>query len=103
MRVVPLEHSTADPALARMSSPVRLARTRPPVLSGGLVLRTALSEWIARALAVPTTVIQAPAGYGKTTLSNRLFRDAIEERWRDGAKRLPFDVPVPDLERPRSG
>ena len=38
------------------------------MLSGGLVLRSALGDWIARALAVPTTVIQAPAGYGKTTL-----------------------------------
>jgi LuxR family maltose regulon positive regulatory protein len=78
LRVVPLEHSTADPALARMSSPVRLARTRPPVLSGGLVLRTALCDWIARALAVPTTVIQAPAGYGKTTLLAQ-FEQALRQ------------------------
>jgi Type I restriction enzyme R protein N terminus (HSDR_N) len=44
-------------------------------------------------------VIIAPSGYGKTTLSNRLFRQAIEQRWRDRSKRLPFDVPVPDLEQ----
>ena len=55
-----------------MSSSVRLARTRPPVLSAGLVLRSALGEWVTRALAVPTTVIQAPAGYGKTTLLAQL-------------------------------
>ena len=51
---------------------MRLARTRPPVLSGGLVWRSALDEWVARVLAVPTTAIQAPAGYGKTTLLAQL-------------------------------
>ena len=60
---------------------MRLARTRPPVLSGGLVLRTALSDWIARALAVPTTVIQAPAGYGKTTLLAQ-FEQALRQNGR---------------------
>ena len=72
LRVVPLDHSKADPVLARASSSVRLARTRPPVLSAGLVLRSTLGEWVARVLAVPTTVIQAPAGYGKTTLLAQL-------------------------------
>ena len=72
MRVVPLDHSKADPVLARTSSSVRLARTRPPVLSDGLVLRSTLGNWVARVLAVPTTVIQAPAGYGKTTLLAQL-------------------------------
>jgi LuxR family transcriptional regulator, maltose regulon positive regulatory protein len=72
LRVVPLDHSKADPALARTSSSVRLARTRPPVLSAGLILRSALGDWVARVLAVPTTAIQAPAGYGKTTLLAQL-------------------------------
>ena len=72
LRVVPLDHSKADPALARTSSSVRLARTRPPVLSAGLVLRSALPDWVASVLAVPTTAIQAPAGYGKTTLLAQL-------------------------------
>ncbi len=72
MRVVPLDHSKADLTVARTSSSVRLVRTRPPVLSSGLVLRGALGEWVTRALAVPTTVIQAPAGYGKTTLLAQL-------------------------------
>lgn len=43
-------------------------------------------------------VVVAPSGYGKTTLSNRLLRQAIENRWRDASARLPFDVPVIDLE-----
>ncbi|WP_439402869.1 type I restriction enzyme HsdR N-terminal domain-containing protein [Bradyrhizobium sp. DASA03068] len=43
-------------------------------------------------------VVVAPSGYGKTTLSNRLLRQAIENRWRDAGARLPFDVPVIDLE-----
>jgi LuxR family transcriptional regulator, maltose regulon positive regulatory protein len=51
---------------------VRLARTRPPALAPGLVLRCRLDEWVERTLAVPTTVIQAPAGYGKTTLLAQL-------------------------------
>ena len=72
MRVVPLDHSKADPTLARTSSSVRLARTRPPILPAGLVLRSALGDWVARLLAVPTTAIQAPAGYGKTTLLAQL-------------------------------
>ena len=72
LRVVPLDHSKADPALARTSSSVRLARTRPPVLSAGLILRSALPDWVASVLAVPTTAIQAPAGYGKTTLLAQL-------------------------------
>ena len=44
-------------------------------------------------------VIVAPSGYGKTTLAFRLFRKAIEGRWRDNSVRLPFDVPVTDLEQ----
>jgi len=44
-------------------------------------------------------IIVAPSGYGKTMLSNRLFRQAIENRWRDNAMRLPFDIPVTDLEQ----
>jgi LuxR family transcriptional regulator, maltose regulon positive regulatory protein len=72
LRVVPLDHSKADPAPARTSSSVRLARTRPPVLSAGLILRSALPDWVASVLAVPTTAIQAPAGYGKTTLLAQL-------------------------------
>jgi ATP/maltotriose-dependent transcriptional regulator MalT len=51
---------------------VRLSRTRPPILSAGVVLRSALGDWVARVLAVPTTSIQAPAGYGKTTLLAQL-------------------------------
>jgi len=43
-------------------------------------------------------VVVAPSGYGKTTLSNRLFRQAIENRWRNGNARVPFDIPVIDLE-----
>jgi hypothetical protein len=43
-------------------------------------------------------VVVAPSGYGKTTLSKRLFRQAIEGRWRDGSARLPFDIPLTDLE-----
>ncbi len=72
LRVVPLDHSKADPTVARTGSAVRLARTRPPLLSAGLVFRSALGEWVARVLTVPTTVIQAPAGYGKTTLLAQL-------------------------------
>jgi LuxR family transcriptional regulator, maltose regulon positive regulatory protein len=72
LRVVPLDHSKAEPVVARTSSSVRLARTRPPVLSSGLVLRSSLGDWVTRVLAVPTTVIQAPAGYGKTTLLAQL-------------------------------
>jgi LuxR family transcriptional regulator, maltose regulon positive regulatory protein len=72
LRVVPLDHSKADHALVRTSSSVRLTRTRPPLLSAGLVLRSALGDWLARVLAVPTTAIQAPAGYGKTTLLAQL-------------------------------
>jgi LuxR family transcriptional regulator, maltose regulon positive regulatory protein len=64
-----------------MSSPVRLTRTRPPALSTGLVLRSALNDWTARVLAVPTTVIQAPAGYGKTTLLAQ-FEQALRQSGR---------------------
>ncbi|WP_081492494.1 type I restriction enzyme HsdR N-terminal domain-containing protein [Bradyrhizobium genomosp. I (2014)] len=44
-------------------------------------------------------VVVAPSGYGKTTLSNRLFRQAIENRWRNGNARVPFDIPAIDLEQ----
>jgi LuxR family maltose regulon positive regulatory protein len=36
------------------------------------MLRSTLGDWVASVLAVPTTVIQAPAGYGKTTLLAQL-------------------------------
>jgi LuxR family maltose regulon positive regulatory protein len=55
-----------------MSSSVRLARTRPPALAPSLVSRHCLGDWVTRVLGVPTTVIQAPAGYGKTTLLAQL-------------------------------
>jgi type I site-specific restriction endonuclease len=41
--------------------------------------------------------IVAPSGYGKTTLAARLFREAIEARWRKKRTLLAFDVPLPDL------
>jgi hypothetical protein len=44
-------------------------------------------------------VIVAPSGYGKTTLSCRLFRQAIEERWRGTHLLLAFDIPLTDLEQ----
>ncbi|WP_426409455.1 type I restriction enzyme HsdR N-terminal domain-containing protein [Bradyrhizobium ganzhouense] len=44
-------------------------------------------------------IIGGPSGFGKTTLSKRLFRQAIEARWQDGSSRLPIDVPAPDLEQ----
>jgi LuxR family transcriptional regulator, maltose regulon positive regulatory protein len=51
---------------------VRLTRTRPPQLPPNLISRRCLGDWVARVLAVPTTVIQAPAGYGKTILLAQL-------------------------------
>jgi len=68
VKVVPLEPALADPAPARTSSSVRLERIRPPNLVSGTVYRSALNQWLARAWASPTSVIQAPAGYGKTML-----------------------------------
>ncbi len=47
-------------------------------------------------------IIVAPSGYGKTTLSRRLFLQATEERWRGKRQLLPFDVPLPDLEQTRA-
>jgi Type I restriction enzyme R protein N terminus (HSDR_N) len=44
-------------------------------------------------------IVVAPSGYGKTTLSYRLFRQAVEERWRGNHQLLPIDVPLPDLEQ----
>jgi LuxR family transcriptional regulator, maltose regulon positive regulatory protein len=75
----------ASPADQRASSSVRLARIRPPSLPTSLVSRRHLDEWAARVLAVPTTVVQAPAGYGKTTLlaqlSQALKRDGRNVYW----------------------
>jgi hypothetical protein len=42
--------------------------------------------------------IFAPSGYGKTTLSRSLFKQAIEERWRDPSRAIAFEAPLPDLE-----
>jgi len=42
------------------------------VLPASVISRDSLGDWMARILAVPTTVIQAPAGYGKTTLLAQL-------------------------------
>ena len=42
-------------------------------------------------------IIVAPSGYGKTTLAARLFREAIEARWRKKRTSLTFDVPLPDM------
>jgi LuxR family transcriptional regulator, maltose regulon positive regulatory protein len=79
LKIVPLDHSTAEPASARTSSSVRLTRTRPPLLPASVISRHCLGDWLARVLAVPTTVIQVPAGYGKTTLLAQLHT-ALGER-----------------------
>jgi hypothetical protein len=42
-------------------------------------------------------VIVAISGYGKTTLTARLLREAIEARWRKKRTLLAFDLPLPDL------
>jgi Type I restriction enzyme R protein N terminus (HSDR_N) len=44
-------------------------------------------------------IVIAPSGYGKTTLSQDLFKQGIQERWRGTLKGLPFDVPLPNLEQ----
>ncbi len=44
-------------------------------------------------------IVVGASGYGKTTLCRRLLRQAIEERQRRTRAKLPFDVPLPDLER----
>jgi hypothetical protein len=44
-------------------------------------------------------IVVASSGYGKTTLSSQLLRQAIEERWRASRPLLPFDIPLPDLEQ----
>lgn len=79
------DHSPMDLTHTRSSSSVRLARTRPPALAAGLVSRRALDEWVGHVLTVPTTVIQAPAGYGKTTLLAQLHwalsQTDRETRW----------------------
>lgn len=64
---------------------MRLTRTRPPLLPTSLIARRQLGDWVKRVLAVPTTVIQAPAGYGKTTLLAQLHQALTESgreaRW----------------------
>lgn len=42
-------------------------------------------------------IIVAPSGFGKTTLSTALLRQAIEDRWKTQNGPLPLDVPLPDL------
>jgi hypothetical protein len=47
--------------------------------------------------------IVAASGYGKTTLANSLFREAIEARWRKQRIFLAFDIPLPDLAQMQLG
>jgi hypothetical protein len=46
----------------------------------------------------PGAIVSARSGHGKTTLCRRLLRQAIEERQRGQHPKLPFEVPIPDLE-----
>jgi Type I restriction enzyme R protein N terminus (HSDR_N) len=43
-------------------------------------------------------VVIGPSGFGKTTLSRSIFKQAIEERWRSRHKAVAFEAPSPDLE-----
>jgi LuxR family transcriptional regulator, maltose regulon positive regulatory protein len=52
-------------ALHRMAAQV-------PLIPASYVQRRSLHEWAQKVLAAPTTIIQAPAGYGKTTLLAQL-------------------------------
>jgi len=45
------------------------------------------------------SIVVAPSGYGKSTLSRHLLCQAIEKRWRGDNERLPFEVPLPDVEQ----
>lgn len=47
--------------------------------------------------------VVAASGYGKTTLAARLFREAIEARWRKKRTLLAFDVPLPDVSQSQLG
>jgi hypothetical protein len=42
-------------------------------------------------------VVIGPSGYGKTTLSRTIFKQAIEERWRGHRKAIAVEAPLPDL------
>lgn len=44
-------------------------------------------------------VVFAPSGYGKSTLCRRVLLQGIQEHQRARRAKLPFDVPLPDLEQ----
>lgn len=42
-------------------------------------------------------IIVGPSGFGKSTLANGVFREAVDERIRTPKARLPFEIFLPDL------
>jgi LuxR family transcriptional regulator, maltose regulon positive regulatory protein len=57
---------------------VPLAKLKPPILPSSVV-RSRLDEWHERALQAKLALIQAPAGWGKTTLMLQLLQRFAEE------------------------
>lgn len=43
-------------------------------------------------------IVVGPSGYGKTTLSRSIFKQAIEERWRGRHNAVAIEAPLPDME-----
>lgn len=64
----------------------------------GTKLDLVASNWLLAEF-LSGAIVVAASGYGKTTLSRRVLRQAIEERQRGIRAKLPFDVPLPDLEQ----
>jgi Type I restriction enzyme R protein N terminus (HSDR_N) len=42
-------------------------------------------------------IVIGPSGYGKTTLSRNIFKQAIEQRWHGLHSAVSFEAPLPDL------
>jgi hypothetical protein len=82
--------SRDDPSIART-----LRRAETAAEPATLETTSLLSDFPSGAIVI------APSGYGKTTLSRDVFKQAIEERWQGSRSALSFYVPLPDLEQSR--
>lgn len=75
-----------SPAIARTLRRQQIGGNEPSVNSASL-----LADFASGA------VVVGPSGYGKTTLSRSIFKQAIEQRWRQHRKAIAIEAPLPDV------
>mgnify|MGYP001602846469 CR=1 FL=1 len=88
-------YETAE-LLRLRSDPPAIARTLTVPQAGGTKIEIESGKLLGGYKS--GAIVVAPSGYGKSTLARSLFKQAIEERWREHHKPVAIEASLPDIE-----